>query len=170
MLSTPYESVQICTDPDRYSRIFRNLTSQKTVLKLKLQPHSFINTSTNPDGSHMYKYIRQIGVNIAYEPLIVEQQLLESSSEIDKLPCKTYTKHSTDSKITFMGTIFPAQESWVLEIFNWLSLDQQKYLLQKPKNAINSFPEAPRKKFLNNLYGKSLNILKDPCRSAVVLT
>ena len=36
MLSTPCESVQICTDPDRYSRIFRKLTSQKTVLKLKL--------------------------------------------------------------------------------------------------------------------------------------
>ena len=36
MLSTPWESVQICTDPDRQSRIFRKLTRQKTVLKLKL--------------------------------------------------------------------------------------------------------------------------------------
>ena len=36
MLSTPCESVQICTDPDRYSRIFRKLTIQQTVLKLKL--------------------------------------------------------------------------------------------------------------------------------------
>ena len=51
-----------------------------------LQPHSFINTSTNPDGSHMYNYIRQIEVNIANEPLKAEQQLLESLSEIDKLP------------------------------------------------------------------------------------
>ena len=84
MLSTPCESVQICTDPDRYSRIFRKLTSQKTVLKLKL----------------------------------VEQQLLESSSEMDKLPCKTYTKHSPDTKITLMGTSFPAQEFRVMEIFN----------------------------------------------------
>ena len=75
-----------------------------------LQPHSFINTSTNPDGSHMYNYIRQIKVNIANESLKVEQQLLESSSEIDKLPCKTYTKHSPDTKITLMGTSFPAQE------------------------------------------------------------
>ena len=33
-----------------------------------LQPHSFINTSTNPDGSHMHNYIRQIEVNIANEP------------------------------------------------------------------------------------------------------
>ena len=71
-----------------------------------LQPHSFFNTSTNPDGSHMYNYIRQIEVNIANEPLKVEQQLLESSSEIDKLPCKTYTKHSPDTKITLMGTVF----------------------------------------------------------------
>ena len=71
-----------------------------------LQPHSFINTSTNPDGSHMYNYIRQIEVNIANEPLKVEQQILESSSEIDKLPCKTYTKHSPDTGITLMGTVF----------------------------------------------------------------
>ena len=75
-----------------------------------LQPHSFINTSTNPDGSHMYNYIRQIEVDIANEPLKVEQQLLESSGEIDKFPCKTYTKHSPDTKITLMETSFPAQE------------------------------------------------------------
>ena len=62
-----------------------------------LQPHSFINTSNNPDGSHMYNYIRQIEVNIANEPLKVE--LLESSSEIDKLPCKTYTKHPQTPKL-----------------------------------------------------------------------
>ena len=74
------------------------------------QSHSFINTSTNPDGSHMYNYIRQIEVNIANERLKVEQQLLESSTEIDKLPCKTYTKHSPDTKITLMGTGFPAQD------------------------------------------------------------
>ena len=36
MLSTPCESVQICTDPDRYSRICQKLSSQKTVLKLQL--------------------------------------------------------------------------------------------------------------------------------------
>ena len=32
MLSTPCESVQICTDPDRYSRICRKITSEKTIL------------------------------------------------------------------------------------------------------------------------------------------
>ena len=33
----------------------------------------------------MYNYIRQIEVKMADEPLKVEQPLLESSSEIDKL-------------------------------------------------------------------------------------
>ena len=42
----------------------------------------------------MSNYIRQIEVNIANEPLLVEQPLLESSSDMDKLPCKTNTKHS----------------------------------------------------------------------------
>ena len=58
----------------------------------------------------MYNYIRQIEVNLANEPFKVEQQLLESSSEIEKLPCKTYTKHSPDTKLTLMGTSFPAQK------------------------------------------------------------
>ena len=30
-----------------------------------LQPRHFINTSTNPDGSHMSNYIPQIEVNMA---------------------------------------------------------------------------------------------------------
>ena len=68
----------------------------------------------------MYNYIRQIEVNMADEPLKIEQPLLESSSEIDKLVYDQY--------------------------------------------------QAPRKNFPKNLYRKSLNILKDPCRSAVVLT
>ena len=48
-----------------------------------LQPHLFINTSTNPDSGHMSNYIRQIKVNMANEPLKVEQPLRESSSEMD---------------------------------------------------------------------------------------
>ena len=48
-----------------------------------LQPHLFINTSTNPDGGHMTIYIRQIKVNMANEPLKVEQPLRKSSSEMD---------------------------------------------------------------------------------------
>ena len=49
-------------------------------------------------------------VNMANEPLKVEKPLLESSSEIDKLQCITNTEHSPDTKITVMGTRFPAQE------------------------------------------------------------
>ena len=46
-----------------------------------LQPHLFINTSTNPDGGHMSHYIRQIKVNMANDHLKAEQPLRESSSE-----------------------------------------------------------------------------------------
>ena len=65
----------------------------------------------------MSNYIRQIEVNMANEPLKVEQPLLESSSEMDKLACKTNTK-IPHIKITVMGTSFPAQEFWAMETFN----------------------------------------------------
>ena len=58
----------------------------------------------------MSNFIRQNEVNMANEPLKIEKLLLESSSEMDKLPCKTNTEHSPDTKITVMGTRFPAQE------------------------------------------------------------
>ena len=48
-----------------------------------LQPHHFINTSTDPDGGHMSNCIRQIKVNMANELLKVEQPLRKSSSEMD---------------------------------------------------------------------------------------
>ena len=48
-----------------------------------LQPHHFINASSNPDGGHMSNYIRQNEVNMANEPLKVEQPPRESSSEMD---------------------------------------------------------------------------------------
>ena len=44
-----------------------------------LQPHHFINTSTNPDGGHMSNYIRQIKVNMANEHLKAEQDGIVSS-------------------------------------------------------------------------------------------
>ena len=75
-----------------------------------LQPQHFISTSTNPECCHMSNFIFQNDINTANELFKFEQQLLESSSEIDKLQCKTYTKHSQDTKITLMGTSFPAQE------------------------------------------------------------
>ena len=66
----------------------------------------------------MSNYIRQIEVNMANQPLKVEQPLLESSSELDKIPCNTNTKHSPDTKITVMGTSFLAQEFLVIESYN----------------------------------------------------
>ena len=66
----------------------------------------------------MSNYIRQIEVNMANEPLKIEQPLLESSSEMDKLQCITNTEHSPHTKITVMGTSFSAQEFWAMENFN----------------------------------------------------
>ena len=72
-----------------------------------LQPQHSIITSTNPEGCHMSNFIRQNEVNMANEPLKVEKPLLESSSEFK---CITNIEHSPDTKITVMGTRFPAQE------------------------------------------------------------
>ena len=47
---------------------------------------------------------------MANEPLKVEKSLPESSSEMDKLQCTTNTERSPGTKITVMGTRFPAQE------------------------------------------------------------
>ena len=58
----------------------------------------------------MSNFIRQYEFNMANEPLKIEKPLLESLSEMDKLQCITNTKHSADTKITVMGTRFPAQE------------------------------------------------------------
>ena len=84
---------------------------------------------------------------MANEPLKVEKTLLESSSEMNKLQCKTNTQHSSDTKITVMGTRFPAQEFWVMKSFNRLSLGQQKYLLKKLKNEMHSFTRMVEKNF-----------------------
>ena len=58
----------------------------------------------------MSNFIRQNEVKMANKPLKVEKPLLESLSEIDKLQCITNTERSPDTKITAMGTRFPAQE------------------------------------------------------------
>ena len=87
-----------------------------------LQKRHFINTLTNPKGCHMSNFICQNDVNMANEPLKVEQPLLESSSEIDKFGM-TCTKYSPDTKITVMGSIFP----YVMGCFYWLTLGQLKY-------------------------------------------
>ena len=76
-----------------------------------LQKQLFINTSTNPDGCHMSNFIGQNEVNMANEPLKVQQSLLESSSEMDKLPCFTKTAaFSPVTKFFVMGTNFHSQD------------------------------------------------------------
>ena len=50
----------------------------------------------------MSNYIRRNEINEANEPLKIEKPLLESSSEMNKLPCIANTKHYADTKITVM--------------------------------------------------------------------
>ena len=58
----------------------------------------------------MTNFIRQNEVNKANELLKVQQPLLESSSEIDKLRCIINTAHSPVTKTTVMGTNFLSRE------------------------------------------------------------
>ena len=55
---------------------------------------------------------------MANGPLKVQQSLLESSSEMDKLRCITNTAHSPVTKITVMGTKFLSREFQVAESIN----------------------------------------------------
>ena len=66
---------------------------------------------------------------------------------MDKLPCIANTKHTPETKITTMGTSFPAREFRVIESFNWLSLGQLKYL-KKPKKEKHRFHRRSGKFFL----------------------
>ena len=100
-----------------------------------LQPQHFIKISINADGGHLSNYIRRNEVNLANEPLKVEQPLLESSSEIDKLPCITNTEHSLDTKITAMGTSFRSCYRILIDgEFQLTEPWSAKYLVTKPKN------------------------------------
>ena len=54
----------------------------------------------------MSNSIRQNEVNMVNELLNVQQPLLESSNEMDKLRCITNTAHSPVTKTTVMGTNF----------------------------------------------------------------
>ena len=58
----------------------------------------------------MSNFICPNQVNMANEPLKVQQPHLESSSEMDKLRCITNTALSPVTKITVMGTNFPSRE------------------------------------------------------------
>ena len=58
----------------------------------------------------MSNCICQNEVNMANEPLKVQQPHLESSSIMDKLRCITNTALSPVTKITVTGTNFPSRE------------------------------------------------------------
>ena len=122
----------------------------------------FINTSTDPDSGHVSDYIREIEVNMTGEPLKVEQPLLESSSEMDKqLPSKfhRHQNYCNGDKLSYSSILsdgeFQLTEPWSAKI---LVEEAQKCNTLFPRSHGKTFPE------------KSLNICKDPCRSAVVLT
>ena len=118
------KSVQICRDlqiftgphNDQYTAItYSELPALTKITPTNLFPEKlpqqhFTNTYTDPEGCHMSNFIRQNELNIANEPLKVQQPLLESSSEMDKLRCITNTAHSPVTIITVMGTNFPSQE------------------------------------------------------------
>ena len=76
---------------------------------LKYYNNNTINISTNL-GCHMSNFFCQNEVSLANEPLKVQQPLLKSSSEMDKIRCLTNTALSPVTKITVMGTNFPFPE------------------------------------------------------------
>ena len=106
-----YRSLQSQTITITYSKLtaITKNTPTNYVAEI-LQKQLFINTSTNPDGCHMSNFIGQNEVNMANEPLKVQQSLLESSSEMDKLPCFTKTAFSPVTKFFMMGQIFLFQD------------------------------------------------------------
>ena len=69
-----------------------------------LQQQHFANTSTNPEGCHMSNFTCQNEVNMANEPLKVEKPVLECSSEMDKLRCRTDTALSPVTKSIVLHT------------------------------------------------------------------
>ena len=66
----------------------------------------------------MSNFIRQNEVDKANDLLKVQRPLLESSSEMDKLRCKTNMVHSPVTKTTVVETNFPSREFRVIESIN----------------------------------------------------
>ena len=105
----------------------------------------------------MSNFIRQNKVNTAGEPLKVEQPLLESSSEIDKLvydQFQTFPRHKnyrvgdklSCSRILSDGE-FQLTEPW-----------SGKLLVEEAQKCNILLPRSSGKKFLKNLYRKTLNL------------
>ena len=73
----------------------------------------------------MSSFICQNEVNMANEPLKVEQPLLESLSEIHKLVYDLYQIFPRHQNYRD-GDNIPSHEFWVMENY-WLTLGQSKY-------------------------------------------
>ena len=134
-----------------------------------LQPQHSINTSTNPEGCHMSNFIRQNEVHMANEPLKFEKPLLESSSEMDKSVYNqhlTFPRHQNYRDADKISCSRILGDGYFQLTENWSA----KILVEESQKCNTLFPRSSGKKFLKNLYRKFLNICKDPCRSAVVLT
>ena len=58
----------------------------------------------------MSNFIFQNEINMTNELFKVEKPPLESSFEMNKLPCTTNTEHPPDTKITVMGTSIPPKD------------------------------------------------------------
>ena len=108
----------------------------------------------------MSNYIRQTEVKMANEPVKVVQPLLESSSEMDKLACKTITKHSfpthqnyCDGDKIYCSRIlgdgdFQLTENWSAKI---LVEESQKCNILFPRSSGKKFPEKYVQKILEHL-------------------
>ena len=116
----------------------------------------------------MYNYIRQIEVNMADEPLKVEEPLLESSSEIDKLVYDQYQifpRHQnyldgdkfSCSRILSDGD-FQLTEPWSAKIF---IEEAQKCNTLFPRSSAKKFPEKSVQKILEHPQ-RSLQICSCP--------
>ena len=113
----------------------------------------------------MSNFIRHNKVNMADEPLKVEQHPLESSSEMDKLCVLPIRNIPQTPKLPCWGQAF------LLKIlsdgeFQVTESCSAKMPVEEAQKCNILFDEI----FLKNLYRKSLNTCKGPCRSAVVLT
>ena len=83
-----------------------------------LQQQHYIITYTNPKSCRMSNFMCHNAVNMANEPLKVQQPLQESSSEMDKLRCITNAAQYPVTIITVMVTNLPSREVSVMESCN----------------------------------------------------
>ena len=82
-ICTDLQRLQIFTDPSKDHQVTITYSELPEITKSTPTNHvpelqHFISTSTNPEGCHMSNFIRQNEVNIANQPLKVQQLALAS--------------------------------------------------------------------------------------------